>query len=619
MALTKVTYSMIEGAAFNVKDYGATGNGSSNDTVAVQAAIDAAGVAGGTVYFPPGTYKIARNVGTNDHWGVKVPYSNVTLTGSDAYLERYDSDISTYALAYPLLFLGQPDSNSTPVSNIIVQGIYFQGNDTRHNVSGSSLMDNRCAAMLKNTSHTYFQNCKFFSIDSSAIWYQCPVEYDYTNGVYYNTTKNYVSEIQNCEFYGTPHAVPGRALLHAVVLAGVDNARIVNNYFSWCDDCVSGETTYDGPLSNQTDTYVPSASGWTLGAVMRTGRDWVFANNNVYNSTEHAVYFAAVDVIVSSNTFYSDAILLTRNVDPIKIRSRNATVTGNTIAGYGQGISVNEPSFNVTVSGNSISILGAASSGGAIDVNSDGLVSYISNRSAYLTHYYPMWNISITGNTVLFEDSATAAEAHIGVRVYTDAYDAVHYPEGQILGVTISGNTFSCYKYGVYVINSQAKNITVTGNSFIAKTFTSSGFTTGTTMNTQAVVTTYQSGSGETLYSLRNMRFDNNTVNGAKYLISTQNGGGSAGTIDCPWGMTGNKLDYIQYLKTADIRSFDTLNAFSKNTGVYFLDRTWSGLALDNGLNDGTTTNSSYRYCFQYNGTNMVFYTNDTGTSIVLG
>lgn len=619
MALTKVSYSMIQGAPFNVKDYGAVGDGVTNDTVAIQTAINAAGVAGGTVVFPSGTYMIARNVGTNDHWGIKVPYSNVTLTGEDAYFKRYNSDISSYALAYPLLFLGAPDSNSTPVSNITVEGIFFQGNDTNHGVSGSALMDNRCAIMFKNTSHTYVQNCKFFSIDSSALWYQCPVEYDYTNNVYYNTTKNYVSLIQACEFYVTPHAVPGRALVHAINTKGVDNCRILDNYFSWCDDCLSGETTYDGPLSNQDDTYTPTVSGWTLGAVKRTGRDWVFSNNNCYNSTEHAVYAAGVDVTVSGNTFYSDAILLTRTNDPIKIRSRNATVTGNTVAGYGQGISVNEPSFNVTVSGNSISILGAGSSGGGIDVNSDGLVAYIAARSDYLTHYYPMWNISITGNTVLFEDVATAAESHIGVRVYTDSYDGTYYPNGQILGLTISGNTFSCYKYGVYVINSQAKNITVTGNSFIAKTFTSSGFTTGTTMNTQAVVTTYQSGSGETLTSLRNMRFDNNTVTGAKYLISTQNGGGSAGTIDCPWGMTGNKLDYIQYLKTADIRSFDTLNAFSKNTGVYFLDRTWNGLALDNGLNDGTTSNSSYRYCFQYNGTNMVFYTNDTGTSIVLG
>lgn len=59
MALTKATYSMIQGAVFNVLDYGATGNGTTNDQAACQAAVDAAVAAGGgAVYFPTGTYKL---------------------------------------------------------------------------------------------------------------------------------------------------------------------------------------------------------------------------------------------------------------------------------------------------------------------------------------------------------------------------------------------------------------------------------------------------------------------------------------------------------------------------------------------------------------------------------
>lgn len=47
---------------FNVKDYGAVGDGSANDTVAVQAAVAAAGNAGGVVYFPVGIYKITSQI-----------------------------------------------------------------------------------------------------------------------------------------------------------------------------------------------------------------------------------------------------------------------------------------------------------------------------------------------------------------------------------------------------------------------------------------------------------------------------------------------------------------------------------------------------------------------------
>ena len=58
MSLTKITNSMIQGAAVNVKDYGATGLFGGNDTIAIQAAINAAAVQGFDIYFPPGKYVV---------------------------------------------------------------------------------------------------------------------------------------------------------------------------------------------------------------------------------------------------------------------------------------------------------------------------------------------------------------------------------------------------------------------------------------------------------------------------------------------------------------------------------------------------------------------------------
>lgn len=60
MALTKVTYSMIEGQYINVLDYGADNTGGTDTTTAIQAAIDAA--AGRTVYFPTGTYVVTSTL-----------------------------------------------------------------------------------------------------------------------------------------------------------------------------------------------------------------------------------------------------------------------------------------------------------------------------------------------------------------------------------------------------------------------------------------------------------------------------------------------------------------------------------------------------------------------------
>jgi hypothetical protein len=47
---------------FVVTDYGAVGDGATDDTTAVQAAFTAAAVAGGTVYFPDGTYLLTSNI-----------------------------------------------------------------------------------------------------------------------------------------------------------------------------------------------------------------------------------------------------------------------------------------------------------------------------------------------------------------------------------------------------------------------------------------------------------------------------------------------------------------------------------------------------------------------------
>jgi hypothetical protein len=60
MALTKVTYSMIQGACVNVLDYGAVADGVTNDAAAITAAV----ATGKNVYLPRGTYYYNTNTPT---------------------------------------------------------------------------------------------------------------------------------------------------------------------------------------------------------------------------------------------------------------------------------------------------------------------------------------------------------------------------------------------------------------------------------------------------------------------------------------------------------------------------------------------------------------------------
>ena len=62
MALTKAHNRMIADAAVNVKDFGAVGDGSTDDTTAIQAAIDSLGNDGGTVFLPESVYVISATL-----------------------------------------------------------------------------------------------------------------------------------------------------------------------------------------------------------------------------------------------------------------------------------------------------------------------------------------------------------------------------------------------------------------------------------------------------------------------------------------------------------------------------------------------------------------------------
>lgn len=607
MALTKAHNRMIAEASVNVKDFGATGDGTTDDRVAIQAAIDSA-TSGGVIYFPAGTYRISKASGTNDSWGINIKTSNITLAGDQATLRRHETDISTYANAHPIILVGTPDSDASgdQVSNILIRDLHFVGEDTRHSVSGSQIHDGRHAIEFKNTKATHVRDCSFTEIDSQAIWYQKPNEYDYDNGAYYNFTKNYNSKITNCSFYANSHSTAGRALIHAIACTGIDGLLIDGNYFEWCDDAVAGESTYDLYDDLETDTYTAD-----VGSVKRTGRYITITNNTCINSSEHVFYMTNMDVTIANNVLRIEDPAIC--IGDIKVRARNCTVTGNTVIARLTCCSIQSPSRHVTVSGNTFQAL-SEDAGGVINVDYNDINAFISARP-YLTNYLSQDNITIDGNSITLPEANPSAEnKHVGIRVYTQNTSDANFPYGWQNNLCITNNTFKNHSIGIYFIALPVEGSKIDGNLFFAKPFTKASFSTSTAMNTYAAVAVYYSGT----FTLYKTSFNNNQVFGSKYLFATYGGTGSS-----VYGMKtvfDNTLDYIQYYKTSDMRApAAELSPFRGNVGEQFLDRTgWvHGSSINNNVKV-STTNEALKYNLYYNGTNVVFYTDDSGTTITL-
>ena len=156
MALTLAHNRMISGAPNNVKDFGATGDGVTDDSAAIQAALDLKG----QVYIPAGTYLI------NTSLRIK---SNTKLYGDgiEATILKEGGAGTTLSTMFTSILVNQAyfDNDSTGNDSMHIENIAFHGQRNNNDIipDGSATSTNKGigGVYLKYASRSRIRDCYF--------------------------------------------------------------------------------------------------------------------------------------------------------------------------------------------------------------------------------------------------------------------------------------------------------------------------------------------------------------------------------------------------------------------------------------------------------------------------
>jgi hypothetical protein len=143
----------------NVKSFGAVGDGVTDDTLAIQAAIDDLPARGGTVYIPGGTYLISDTINLgNGSDGVASTKNGIKLVGDGGGQDLLSNGTIILWIA-PYVVGKSMVSVNGPVQNCGIIGISLQGN----NLVDRGLMIYSCKA-------GYFINFSIYSVLAQGMY-----------------------------------------------------------------------------------------------------------------------------------------------------------------------------------------------------------------------------------------------------------------------------------------------------------------------------------------------------------------------------------------------------------------------------------------------------------------
>ena len=278
----------------DVTEFGAVGDGTTDDYSAIQSAIDSVSD-GGTVFFPTGTYLITQSL--------KVYSKQVIELNGSTILQG--ASITNLLRGYSTTSIGEYDgTHDTVIQNGTFDGGSYTTNNTLVGFCHSKNVTIRnCAFVnaygawhnLEINSSKWFvvDNCTFEgtrknnsngcmiqvdSYDSAATW-------PWSDGKQDNTV-SYLVEIKNCHFYGN------------TVSPAIGNHSSTNIQYLRIHDCTfEGLTTTRCAIAFQSSLYVDVYNNTFIGCTNivdnRSGSNWTVHDNRIVGATGGMFGFAS--------------------------------------------------------------------------------------------------------------------------------------------------------------------------------------------------------------------------------------------------------------------------------------------------------------------------------------
>lgn len=287
-------------STFNVREFGAKGDGSTDDTAAIQAAINALEMgSGGILYFPFGNYIVSSTLNINYGFG----YGQVSIYGNNSqiYFKGAGSCININPTT--------PRNSATPWQG----DSHFEIHDLTMNTSsasGSVGIDIGASGYITDGfQFSIVENVMIQNFDigiritearhiefKSVVTRTCG-----TKGLYVNTTGNFVGDMNfiSCEFTGGSHSA-----IHLYSYNGANNTKAELRGVHFTDTIVYG----NGSGSTQPQTVMIEASGygrlfdvWFTSCALDSGYNYAF--NLSVQQNAYVGFFHFLDTYIVNFTY----------------------------------------------------------------------------------------------------------------------------------------------------------------------------------------------------------------------------------------------------------------------------------------------------------------------------